>query len=74
MLALSENTLRVKNNAWRSVLENRVDVPWEQVRCIVHALVRRGNIVVLDTNNGSNGRRLEQHRERCPARHRAMWS
>ncbi|CAN0275348.1 unnamed protein product, partial [Ectocarpus fasciculatus] len=31
LLALSENTLRVKNNAWRSVLENRVDIPWEQV-------------------------------------------
>ncbi|CBJ26875.1 conserved unknown protein [Ectocarpus siliculosus] len=31
LLALSENTLRVKRDAWRSILENRVDVPWEQV-------------------------------------------
>ncbi|CAN0550953.1 unnamed protein product, partial [Ectocarpus sp. 12 AP-2014] len=31
LLALSEKTLRVKRDAWRSILENRVDVPWEQV-------------------------------------------
>ncbi|CAM9640263.1 unnamed protein product [Ectocarpus sp. 12 AP-2014] len=31
LLALSEKTLRVKRDAWRSILEDRVDVPWEQV-------------------------------------------
>lgn len=31
LLALNENTLRVKSDAWRHILEPRVDVPWEQV-------------------------------------------
>lgn len=32
LLALSDNTLRVKSEAWRHILESSVDVPWEQVR------------------------------------------
>lgn len=32
LLALSKTTLRAKSDAWRNVLEGRVDVPWAQVR------------------------------------------
>lgn len=32
LLALSDNTLRVKSAAWRHILESSLDVPWEQVR------------------------------------------
>lgn len=31
LLALKESTLRVKADAWRHVLEPRVDVSWEEV-------------------------------------------
>lgn len=32
LLALSESTLRAKSEAWRNVLEARVEQPWEQVQ------------------------------------------
>lgn len=32
LLALSEGTLRLKSDAWRHILESRVDIPWEKVR------------------------------------------
>ena len=31
LLALGENTLRVKTDTWRHVLEPRLDVSWEEV-------------------------------------------
>lgn len=31
LLALSDGTLRAKSEAWRSVLEARVEQSWEQV-------------------------------------------
>lgn len=32
LLALSKSTLRAKADAWRNVLEGRVEEPWDQVR------------------------------------------
>lgn len=43
LLALSDNTLRVKSEAWRHILESSVDVPWEQVgtsKCLLHFINR----------------------------------
>ena len=39
LLALSERTVRAKSEAWRHVLEARVEQPWEQVRSCVCACV-----------------------------------
>lgn len=40
LLALSERTVRAKSEAWRHVLEARVEQPWEQVRSCVCVCVR----------------------------------
>lgn len=41
LLSLSKSTLRAKSDAWRNVLEDRVDVPWEQVRVRVSCSLLR---------------------------------
>lgn len=35
LLALSEKTLKTKNDAWQHILERRLDAPWEEVRYYV---------------------------------------
>ncbi|CAM9162240.1 unnamed protein product [Scytosiphon promiscuus] len=52
LLALSRGTLRVKSDAWRHVLEGRVDVPWEQAiaefpRLLCQGLGRAARIAFL---------------------------
>lgn len=40
LLALSESTLRAKSEAWRNVLEARVEQPWEQVSVHISVFVK----------------------------------